>query len=200
MRTYSKIGILGGSFNPIHFGHAAAAQMATEELGLDLALFIPTRLNPLKDSSKIAAVKDRLAMCECAISKNPLFEIWEKELEMPAPSYTVNTLDRLFTEFSAKEWYFIIGSDNLSSFVQWYKWEEILQKVNIAVCYRPNFPMDIPKELPNERVACFEGPNWGISSSQIRKRISERKSCKYLLDENVIKYIEKNRLYEESET
>jgi len=116
MRKYSKIGILGGSFNPIHLGHTAIAQMAAEELGLDLVLFIPARLNPLKVFLTETTPLQRCVMTKDAIAGNNLFEMWEKELTMPAPSYSINTVERLFTEFSAEEWYFLIGSDNLPSF------------------------------------------------------------------------------------
>jgi nicotinate-nucleotide adenylyltransferase len=199
MRKYSKIGILGGSFNPIHLGHTAIAQMAAEELGLDLALFLPTRVNPLKGLSTDSTPQNRLAMVKEATANNNLFEICEKELEMPAPSYTINTVTQLFKEFSADEWFFLIGSDNLPSFTQWNKWEELIQKVKLAVCYRPDFPMIIPENLPSDRVVFFEGPNWGISSSQIRKRISENKSCRYLLKSKVRKFICENNLYKGSE-
>jgi len=199
MRKYSKIGILGGSFNPIHLGHTAIAQMAAEELGLDLVLFIPTRVNPLKGFSTDSTPQDRLTMVKEATTNNNLFEIWEKELAMPAPSYTINTITQLFKEFSADEWFFLMGSDNLASFTQWNKWEKLIEKVKLAVCYRPDFPITLPENLPSDAVVFFEGPDWGISSSQIRKRISEHKSCRYLLKSNVRKFISKKHLYEESE-
>ncbi|MCL1947068.1 MAG: nicotinate-nucleotide adenylyltransferase [Chitinivibrionia bacterium] len=195
MRKYSKIGILGGSFNPIHLGHAAVAQMAAEELNLDIVLFVPARVNPLKGFLKDVTPFQRCAMTKDAIFGNDLFEIWEKELTMPAPSYTIHTVEKLFTEFSADEWYFLIGSDNLPFFSKWHKWAELIHKVKLGVCLRPNYDMNVPEIIPNDRVAFFDGPNWGISSSMIRKRIKENKSCRYLLNENVREFIKKNNLY-----
>ena len=195
MRKYSKIGILGGSFNPIHIGHTAVAQMAAEELGLDLVLFIPARVNPLKQITNECTPAQRCAMVKEAISGNKLFEIWDKELTMPAPSYTINTVEELLKDFAATEWYFIIGSDNLESFSKWHRWEELIQKLKLAVCGRPNFEMVIPEIMPKDRVVFFEGPDWGVSSSTIRERLKKNKSCKYLINENVRKFIEKNNLY-----
>lgn len=195
MRKYSKIGILGGSFNPIHVGHTAAAQMAAEELGLDLVLFIPARVNPLKHAPVKTTPMQRCSMIKEAICGNELFELWDKELTMPAPSYTINTIEELRNEFEADEWYFIIGSDNLAMFPQWHRWAELIQKIKLAVCLRPNFEMEIPEIMPKDRVVFFEGPNWGVSSSSIRKKIKQNKSCKYLIDEKVREFIEKNNLY-----
>ncbi|MDR0303888.1 MAG: nicotinate (nicotinamide) nucleotide adenylyltransferase [Chitinispirillales bacterium] len=196
MRRYSKIGILGGSFNPIHTGHTAIAQMAVEELNLDLVLFIPAYVNPLKEISHDVTDKQRCFMIKEAITDNNSFELWEKELKIPTPSYTINTVERLSVEFSADEWYFCIGSDNLPQFVQWHRWSELIQKVKLAVCERPNFSIEIPFIIPHERVVFFEGPNWGISSTQIRKRLKQNKSCRYLLDKNVCRFIKENNLYE----
>ena len=195
MRNYSKIGILGGSFNPIHIGHTAVAQMAAEELNLDLILFVPARVNPIKEVPFEVTNEQRCSMIKRAIAGNDLFELWEKELTMPVPSYTINTIEKLFTEFLVKEWYFLIGSDNLPQFTQWYRWAELIQKIKLAVCERPNFSLKIPQIAPSERIVCFEGPNWGISSSLIRKRLKENKSCRYLLDKNVYEFIEKEKLY-----
>jgi nicotinate-nucleotide adenylyltransferase len=195
MRKYSKIGILGGSFNPIHLGHTAIAQMAAEELNLDLVLFIPARVNPLKELSADTTSEQRCSMIKAAIANNNLFEIWEKELTMPVPSYTINTVEKLWDEFFADEWYFCIGSDNLTQFVKWHRWAQLLQKVKLAVCKRPDFSTQIPQIIPSERVAFFEGPNWGISSSMIRNRLKVNKSCRYLLNENVIEFIKENNLY-----
>jgi len=199
MRKYSKIGILGGSFDPIHIGHTAMAQMAAEELGLELVLFIPTRVNPLKGVSNSTTPAQRLEMTKHAVIGNGLFQIWEKELTMPAPSYTINTITQLLKEFSANDWFFIMGSDNLPTFTKWHNWKEILEKVKLAVCCRPDYSLNLPENLPSDRVVFFEGPNWGISSTQIRKRISERKSCKYLLKNRVRRFITQNNLYKESE-
>jgi len=198
MRKYSKIGILGGSFNPIHIGHTAVAQMAAEELGLDLVLFIPARVNPLKQITTKTTPLQRCSMIKEAISDNKLFELWKKELTMPTPSYTINTIEELFKEFEADEWYFIIGSDNLPMFTKWHRWAELIQKVKIAVCKRPGFPMDLPEILPKDRIVIFEGPNWGVSSSTIRKYLNENKECKYLINKKVLAYINKNNLYKEN--
>lgn len=199
MRKYSKIGILGGSFNPIHIGHTAIAQMAGEELNLDLVLFIPTRVNPLKQiKTQTITSAQRCMMVKKAISNNKLFELWKKELTMPVPSYTINTIEELFKKFEADEWYFIIGSDNLQTFTKWHRWAELIQMVKIAVCKRPEFPIEIPPILPKDRIVIFEGPNWGISSSTIRKYFNNGKECRYLLDPKVLSYINKNNLYKEN--
>lgn len=198
MRKYSKIGILGGSFNPIHTGHTAVAQMAAEELNLDLVLFIPNRTNPLKTITAKITPLQRCAMIKSAISDNTLFELWKKELTMPVPSYTINTVEELFKEFEARDWYFIIGSDNLQTFTKWNRWAELIQKIKLAVCERPRFPLVIPEIIPKDRVVIFEGPNWGISSSIIRKHLREGKQCRYLINKKVLAYINKNNLYKEN--
>ena len=195
MRKYSKIGILGGSFNPVHLGHTAIAQMAAEELDLNMVLFIPARVNPLKGFLKDTTPLQRCIMTKDAIFDNNLFEIWEKELTMPAPSYTIHTVEQLLTEFSADEWYFLMGSDNLPFFSKWHKWGELIQKIKLAVCLRPNYEISVPEIIPKDRVTFFDGPNWGISSSMIRKRLKENKTCRYLLNDNVREFIKKNNLY-----
>jgi len=199
MRKYSKIGILGGSFNPVHLGHTALAQMAAQDLNLDIVLFVPARVNPLKEANVDTTSAHRCAMIKKAISNNDLFEIWEKELTMPAPSYTINTVEKLLDEFLADTWYFCIGSDNLQQFVRWHRWAELIQKVKLAVCRRPDFSIQIPQIIPDDRVEFFEGPNWGISSSFIRDRLKKGKSCRYLLDENVCEFIKKHNLYKSGE-
>lgn len=198
MRKYSKIGILGGSFNPIHIGHTAVAQMAADELGLDLVLFIPARVNPLKQITTKTTPLQRCSMIREAISGNKLFKLWEKELTMPAPSYTINTVEELFKEFEADEWYFLMGSDNLPTFSKWHRWAELIHKVKLAVCERPGFAMEIPEIMPKDRVVFFEGPNWGVSSSVIRKHLKEGKVCQYLINQKVRKYIQKHNLYKEN--
>ena len=191
----SPIGILGGIFNPVHFGHLAIAQLACEQYNLEKVIIIPAGTPPHKPKTAIVPAEHRLAMLQCAIKGNSAFSIEDEEISREGVSYTVDTLRVLTKRYPDSEFYFIIGSDNLLEILTWRSYKTIIKMVTFCVAHRPGFSMRIPEELSRARIIVFPSPEWGISSTKIRSYIAEDKSCRYMMPKDVVDYIRKNQLY-----
>ncbi len=203
-QTAPKMGILGGSFNPIHIGHLILAQEAMERLGLGEVVFIPSATPPHKDKSALADADDRLKMVELAIRGDGRFRASDVEIHRGGISYTVDTIHCLRREHPDRELVFIIGSDTLTDLRHWRRIDELLSMCRFAVFARPGAdwkslrPEDLGLNSPwAERLLrdCVEGRLIDVSSSDIRRRVSERLSIRYLVPEPVEKYIRERRLY-----
>jgi len=188
-----RIGILGGSFNPVHMGHLIIANTVLEKLNLDKVLFIPCYLPALKSSKNFAEPKDRFKMLSLAIKSNPKFEVSKIEIARRGTSYTIDTLRELENENS--KYYFIIGADNVRDFFRWKEPNEILKRAELVVTNRGGFETDIPKKLLGKKILQCQIPNIEISSSDIRQRIASKKSIKYLVQREIENFIIKNKLY-----
>lgn len=191
----SRIGILGGSFDPIHSGHLAVAQLAYEHFALEKVYFIPAGTPPHKTEKVTVSTRHRLTMLRSAVKGNKAFCIWDGEIKRGGVSYTVDTLHTLKTLHPDSQFYFIIGSDNLFEILTWRKYKTIIKMVNLCVTHRPGYSMRIPHELSSAEIIDFPSPEWGISSSIIRSYIARNISCKYMIPQVVIDYIQKNGLY-----
>lgn len=191
----SRIGILGGSFNPVHNGHLAVARMAYEYFSLTTVYFIPAYIPPHKQKSVTVSAHHRITMLTRAIANSASFSVWEGEITRGGISFTVDTLHILKEMHPEASLYFIIGSDNLSDLLTWHQYKKIISLVTLCVAHRPGYTMRVPPELSHARVVPFSSPEWGISSSKIRAYLAQGLSCRYLLPEKVEKYIKKNRLY-----
>lgn len=189
------IGILGGSFDPVHYGHCAIAQLAYDYFSLTKVLFIPAANPPHKSRSVVVEKTHRLEMLYCAIKDNPAFELWEGEFQRGGISYTIDTLQILRQQYKDAPLYFIIGSDNIQEIMTWHRYQEIIQMVTLCVAYRPGYSLRIPEELLNATICQFPSPRWGISSSLIRSYLKKNLSCKYLIPPAVETYIFQNKLY-----
>ncbi len=189
-----SLGVLGGTFDPVHNGHLAVASFAREALGLEKIIFIPSGNPPHKSASICASASDRLNMLRCALEEEKDAIICESELKRPGVSYTIDTLHELIKEFN-RPLYFIIGSDNLQEIYFWHRYQEIIALVNFGVVHRPGYPDLIPKELSEATIRFIPSPRWGISSSMIRSYFSQGYTCKHLLPSPVIDYILKKQLY-----
>lgn len=189
-----SLGVLGGTFDPIHNGHLAVASLAKEALGLDKIVFIPAGNPPHKQSTLSTPATDRLAMLQNALQDEANAIIWENEIKRPGLSYTIDTLFELLKEFQSPI-HFIIGSDNLPEIISWYRYKEIINLVTLCVAHRPGYPYSVPEELSNAKIQMIPSPLWGISSTLIRDYLSKGYTCHHLLPNNVIDYIIKNRLY-----
>lgn len=191
-----KIGILGGSFDPIHFGHLLMAQSACETLKLDQVLFIPAFCSPFKTGYKMPSAKDRLTMVKAAIKGNDLFSVYDGELRRKGVSYTIDTLKELKGIYPKAKFYLLMGADNLRTFHRWKETAEILRLASLVVLNRPGFDKDEAdvsiRQWPYQTVNM---PAVDISSSDIRHRLKSRKSIWYLTPKNVIRYIIENKLY-----
>jgi nicotinate-nucleotide adenylyltransferase len=182
-----RLGIFGGSFDPIHHGHLVLARAAAEELGLDRVIFIPAHLSPHKTATKPATPRDRLAMLRLAIDGQPGFETCDIELHRPPPSFTVETLRELKGSHTEDELTLLIGADNAAKFETWHEPDEIRRLAKIAVLDRANHPA--PHDWPVVRRLL------DISSTDIRARVAAGRSIRYLTPDPVCAYIAAHGLY-----
>lgn len=187
-----KIGILGGTFNPVHLGHLILAEEAREKLSLERIIFVPAFLPPHKEATGIAPAGARLAMLKAAIGKNKYFSVSDIEIRRSGRSYTIDTLKDFKEKFPADELYFIIGSDLLTYLAGWKDLKRILRMVKFIAATRPNFPL---RRLPAQ-IATLPIRAVDISGFAIRSRIKAGKSFRYLVPEAVYRYISKNKLYQ----
>ncbi len=198
-----KIGIIGGTFDPIHFGHLFIAQTALDRLNLNKVLFIPTGKSPHKEEKLITSAYKRIDMIKLAIKGNPKFDISTIEVIREKTSYTIDTIKELQEYYDKEtEFYFIMGSDSLLEMESWEKYKELLGLTRFIVMTRQGFKnqlLDDKIELFTEKYGAniikSKIPILDISSTDIRKRVKEEKSIKYLLPENVERYIFNNGLY-----
>ncbi|HEU0163763.1 MAG TPA: nicotinate-nucleotide adenylyltransferase [Thermomicrobiales bacterium] len=195
----NRIGIFGGTFDPIHIGHLAVAERACDELGVERVVFVPALRPPHKPHRTISPIEDRLHMLELAIAGNSRFSWSDVDLHPDEPSYTVRMLERLGAEYPGAELYFIIGGDSLRDFDSWYQPDEILRLATLAVADRPGIQVDesIYHALPGlrEKVVRFAAPLLEVSSTALRERVGANKSIRYLVSEPVYRYIKERELY-----
>lgn len=202
----AKIGILGGTFNPIHYGHLLLAENAREVYGLNQVFFMPSGNSYMKDASAIAAGEARAHMIELAISDNPYFALSRMELEREGPTYTCDTIRELRERYSAQQIYFLIGADNLLSLGKWKDPAYILKNCILIVAVRGT---DTIAALQAEAARMSQDMaadirflperSYDISSSEIRERVAGNISVRYLLPEAVEAYIREQRLYRQCE-
>jgi nicotinate-nucleotide adenylyltransferase len=193
-----KIGILGGTFNPIHIGHLILAEEAREKLGLDRIIFVPTHMPPHKDNSDIAPANARLKMLKLAIAGNKYFSVSDIEIKRAGRSYTIDTVRELQKQFPEHKLYFIIGSDLLKYVDDWKDLDEITRIVKFIVATRPNFPLEdifayAASKLTGVSTIAIRAVD--VSGFEIRSQVKENKSFRYLVPDAVYKYIKKNKLY-----
>lgn len=186
-----KIGLLGGTFNPVHFGHLILAEEAREKLGLGKVVFVPAYLPPHKLNSEIITSFERLRMVRLAIKGNKFFSVSDIEIKRKGRSYTIDTI-REFSRLHPKdELYFIIGSDLLTYLEEWKDLPEIVSMVRFVVATRPGYPLEkIPSYITTLPIRAID-----ISGFEIRQRVKEGRSYRYLVPENVFDYLNKKGLY-----
>jgi nicotinate-nucleotide adenylyltransferase len=194
-----RIGLFGGSFDPIHFGHLAIAEEARVTLQLDQVLFVPAARQPLKGGRHGAQPAQRLAMTQAACASNPTFEVSPIELERPGPSYSVVTLEALHVS-APGEYFFVLGADAASDLGRWYAAERIIELAKIVVVERPGAAADreqLVRAFPRlaDRMLVIEGPRLDISSTLLRQRVAAGQSIRYLTPDPVVEYISEHGLY-----
>lgn len=188
-----KIGLFFGSFNPIHYGHLIIANHMAEHTDLDQIWFVVSPCNPLKQKQTLLDERHRLAMVKIAIDDNPRFRASDIEFKMPQPSYTVHTLAYLTEHYPNKQFCLIMGGDNLESIEKWKNYRVILENHEVYVYPRPN--SDLLKWRQNPNIHFTDAPLMEISSSFIRKQITEGKSIRYITPDAVIQYIDEMHFY-----
>jgi nicotinate-nucleotide adenylyltransferase len=195
---------MGGTFDPIHFGHLVAAEMARTEFDLAKVLFIPSGNPPHKDLSKVSPAALRYEMVKRSIADNDCFLISDLELERHGPSYTVDTLRFLHKTMACDDLFFITGTDALREVFNWHYPKELFKLTQFIGVIRPGFDAKsfIEMSLGNHpeiegRIHLLEVPALGISSTDIRQRVAAGKSIRYLLPECVRLFIIDNNLYKD---
>ncbi len=189
-----KIGILGGSFNPIHHGHLIIAQRILDDFHLDSILFVPNYINPLKKNKSRVSVDDRVNMIQLAIENQSKFQLSFIEINKKNVSYTINTIQEIIKEYPQAELYLIVGDDIINEFDQWRKPEELLEKVHLIVFKRVGVKNNI-KILNHANVNYVDEVYTNISSTLIRNLIQNGKSINFLVPNKVKEYIYKKKLY-----
>ena len=197
-----KIGILGGTFNPIHLGHLITAQDALEQLGLERVIFIPSATPPHKVVDKLASGRDRLQMIRLAIRGNDRFDVDDLEIERGGKSYSVDTLTELKRRDPRATFYFIIGADSLRELHLWREAQRLVRLCTFVTVPRPGFE---PKPVVDPRLDAatrrrlrqqvLRGHACDIASRDIRARVASRRSIRYLVPDAVHAYIRRRRLY-----
>lgn len=200
-----SIGIMGGTFDPIHVGHLAIAEEAREVLGLERVLFIPASIPPHRPAASVAPAADRAAMVELAIEGNATFELSRIELERAGPSYTSDTVAALASAERAAgrepDLTFILSAETLHDLPGWHEPERLVDACRIAVVPREGYPAPDPAWLASvfpgreRRFDLLEGPRLGLSSTSVRARVAAGRSIRYLVPPAVARYIDDHGLY-----
>jgi nicotinate-nucleotide adenylyltransferase len=200
-----RVGVLGGTFDPIHYGHLVIAEEVRVSLDLAEMVFIPAGHPPHKQGEIVSAAEDRLAMLELATASNPYFAISLVDLNRPGPSYTLETLRLLHEQWSeTTAIYFVIGWDSLEDLPKWYEPEGVLAQLTRLVAvhrpgYReePKFRQRLEAELPGigQKLLPLPAPQLAISSTDLRRRVAEGRPIKYQTPEAVERYIVEHTLY-----
>ena len=197
-----RIGIMGGTFDPIHIAHLVIAEEARQAYNLDRVIFIPAYRPPHKQGRKIAGVYDRVKMTELAIADNPAFSLSMVEIERQGPSYSLLTIRELQREYGYEaEFYFITGSDSINELHTWYHAEELVAACHFIGTTRPDSPVDEASlagrwgELYSH-IHLLPVPLMDISSTMLRQRIAQGKSVRYFLSPRVADYIAEMGLYQ----
>jgi nicotinate-nucleotide adenylyltransferase len=215
------LGVFGGTFDPVHFGHLRLAEAAIDALGLGAVRWIPAGRPVLREAPRVSAAQ-RLEMVRLAIAANPRFELDAAEVDAAQPSYTVPTLERLRQPAfcgTQRPLVLLVGADAFSGLANWHRWERLLELAHIAVAHRPGYPVEadsLPAPLcdvfrarfcsqadelaltPAGRIACFSMTQLDISATRFRYLLSKGRSTRYLLPDAVIEHIEQKHFYLEN--
>ena len=195
-----RIGILGGTFNPPHVGHLICAQAAHEQLELDRVVLMPVSVPPHKEVEEEPGAEHRLEMCRLATAKDERLAVSRLELDRPGPSYTADTLRAIHESAPGDDLTFIVGGDMAHSLPTWREPEAVLELATLAVAARSGTGRaDIEQRLAGlagrERIRFFDMPRVDISSSDVRRRVRDGRPIRYLVPEEVVRYIGSEGLY-----
>lgn len=195
----ANIGIIGGTFDPIHYGHLILAEQAREVFELDKVLFVTASVPPHKADNRISDASDRHQMVKLAIMGNESFEPSEIELQREGPSYSITTVEILTSNNPSDRFFLLLGSDEAVMFGTWYQPERITELTQVVAANRPGWSVtealaELPEQLAR-RIKILQIPGVDISSSDIRQRVSKDRSIRYLVPREVADYINLRGLY-----
>jgi nicotinate-nucleotide adenylyltransferase len=204
VRKTLRLGVMGGTFDPIHFGHLVTAEEALVQFNLDRVLFMPTGRPVRKTHRYVSSAEDRYLMTVIATASNPDFEVSRLEIDRPGDTYTVDTMAALRDMYGPRaEIFFVTGADAVREILTWKDAGRFGELCTFIAATRPGFEPDLTATVPVgtdvalPRVEYMEVPALAISSSDVRERVGGRRPVRYLLPEAVSAYIEKNGLYRE---
>jgi nicotinate-nucleotide adenylyltransferase len=183
-----RLGLYGGSFDPIHHGHLILARQALEDLSLDRVIFIPAVESPFKPNQSSASAADRFAMVELAIKDEPSFTVDPLEIEREAPSYTIDTARTYSVRYPQETLFFLVGEDHLPALTKWNEFEELVRLVKFAILSRSDLPLNVEYPVVRRR--------FDLSSTEIRNRVANNLPISYLVPEDVVRYIQEKKLYQ----
>jgi nicotinate-nucleotide adenylyltransferase len=195
-----RLGVMGGTFDPIHHGHLVAASEVQAWFGLDEVVFVPTGQPYQKASRKVAPAEHRYLMTVVATASNPRFTVSRVDIDRPGPTYTIDTLTDLAAQHPDADLYFITGADALADILKWRSAQEMFELASFVGCTRPGYVADTStlEGMPPDRVSIVEIPALAISSTECRDRTARGEPVWYLVPDGVVQYISKHRLYQPS--
>jgi nicotinate-nucleotide adenylyltransferase len=188
-----RIGVLGGTFDPVHIGHLIAASEVHEQLNLDLVLFVPAGEPWQKTNRQITDAPIRRKMVEIAIADDPRFALSDVDLLRTGPTYAVDTIADLKQEYPQAQFFWIGGADVTSNITSWHRCEEFLAQVTLVSVNRPGATQP---SLENETLIHVEIPDVYVSASNLRHRLAHGETCEYLIPKNVLTYLAEEKLYQ----
>jgi nicotinate-nucleotide adenylyltransferase len=189
-----RIGIMGGTFDPIHHGHLVAASEVADFFSLDEVIFVPTGQPWQKEDRKVSPAEDRYLMTVIATAANPRFSVSRVDIDRPGETYTIDTLRDLRRERPDAEFYFITGADALARMISWRDADELFTMAHFVGCTRPGHRLTM-SSLPPDRISLVEIPALAISSTECRERVRGGHPIWYLVPDGVVQYISKSGLY-----
>jgi nicotinate-nucleotide adenylyltransferase len=199
--SLQRLGIFGGTFDPIHLGHLVIAEEALNSLKLDRVLFIPARISPFKLGLVSVCAENRLRMVELAIADNAAFQVSRLEIDREGPSYTVDTLRQLRSEYgSVPVFYLLMGTDSLMTIASWHRAQELTKLAQIIAYTRPGIALDLEeldRQVPGLAAAThlLDAVKLEISATDLRSRIRAQRTIRYLVPSPVEEYIREHDLY-----
>lgn len=200
MADVQRIGIMGGTFDPIHNGHLVAGSEVADLFKLDRVIFVPTGQPWQKSDRVVSSTEDRYLMTIVATAPNPRFRVSRVDIDRSGPTYTVDTLQDIKAQFPDAQLYFITGADALAQIMTWRDWESMLDLAEFVGVTRPGYKLEesfLPPQA-QERVHLVEVPALAISSTDCRRRAASGRPVWYLVPDGVVQYIAKSHLYEGS--
>jgi nicotinate-nucleotide adenylyltransferase len=191
-----KIGVMGGTFDPVHHGHLVAASEVADRFGLDEVVFVPTGQPWQKEARRVSPAEERYLMTVVATASNPRFTVSRVDIDRRGPTYTVDTLRDLHAQLPDADLYFITGADALGAILSWRDVDELFGLAHFVGVTRPGYELE-DDHLPAGSVSLVEVPAMAISSTDCRRRVAEGHPVWYLVPDGVVQYIAKRGLYRE---
>ncbi|RCW45047.1 nicotinate-nucleotide adenylyltransferase [Halopolyspora algeriensis] len=194
MSRRRRIGVMGGTFDPIHHGHLVAASEVQAQFGMEQILFVPTGQPWQKGHEYVSSAEDRYLMTVVATASNPRFSVSRVDVDRGGPTYTIDTLSDLHTQYPDADLYFITGADALEQILSWHRVDELFGLAHFIGVTRPGYPLD-DRHLPQGSVSLVEIPAMAISSTGCRERVAAGLPVWYLVPDGIVQYITKRGLY-----